>query len=105
MPSDASTLPALLLLHPQDNVFVARRALRAEELIAIDGGECRIPSAVPLGHKVARHTLAPGVRIVKYGAAIGSATHPIKAGEHVHMHNMKSDYLPSHTREFSRPEA
>jgi len=31
--------------------------------------------------------------------AIGSATRDIAVGEHVHLHNMKSDYLPTYTRE------
>jgi len=30
---------------------------------------------------------------------IGSATRAIKAGEHVHLHNMKSDYIPTYTLE------
>jgi (2R)-sulfolactate sulfo-lyase subunit alpha len=104
MPADTAMLPPLLLLHPEDNVFVARRTLRADELVAIDGHQLRVPNVIPLGHKIARYALPPGTRIVKYGAAIGSATQAIHTGEHVHMHNMKSDYLPSHTRESSRRE-
>lgn len=92
-------LSPLLLLHPDDNVFVARRTVIPEEAIAIDGREFRVSTTIPLGHKVARIALSPGTRIMKYGAAIGSATCHIAAGEHVHLHNMKSDYLPSHTRE------
>ena len=33
---------------------------------------------------------------MKYGAPIGSATAAIAAGEHVHVHNMKSDYTPTY---------
>ena len=94
-----SALPALLLLHPSDNVFVARRALLEGETIVVDGQEITISQAVPLGHKVARWALAPGAAVLKYGAAIGSTTRPVLPGEHVHLHNMKSDYLPSHTRQ------
>ena len=36
---------------------------------------------------------------MKYGVSIGSALQGIHPGEHVHLHNMKSDYLPPHTRE------
>ena len=100
-----TSVPALLLLHPEDNIFVARRSLDADETIAVDDRVVRIAAAVPLGHKVARFALAPGTRIVKYGAAIGSATGHIQAGEHVHLHNMKSDYLPSHTRDTLSREA
>ena len=42
--------------------------------------------------------LAPGDKIVKYGAPIGSTTCAIAAGEHVHTHNLRSDYLPTFAR-------
>lgn len=98
MPPNKSLCP-LLLLHPEDNIFVACRSLDADEVITVDDRLLKIEVPIPLGHKVARFALSPGTRIVKYGASIGSATHPIQAGDHVHLHNMKSDYLPSHTRE------
>jgi hypothetical protein len=95
---DAHSSP-LLLLHPDDNVFVARRSVEPQEVISIDGSDFRVRTAVPLGHKVARVALAPGALVLKHGAPIGSTTCHVDAGEHVHLHNMKSDYLPSHTRE------
>jgi hypothetical protein len=54
---------------------------------------------VKLGDKVAARDLAAGEIIRKYGVPIGSATRAIEAGEHVHLHNMKSDYLPTYTLE------
>ena len=48
---------------------------------------------VPIGHKIALKAIAPGQKIVKFGVPVGSATQPIAAGAHVHMHNVKSDYL------------
>jgi hypothetical protein len=95
----SESLPPLLLLHPEDNIFVARRSLQANESITVDDRLIKIATPISLGHKVARFTLAPGTRIVKYGAAIGSATQRIEVGDHVHLHNMKSDYLASHTRD------
>ncbi|MGY1602119.1 UxaA family hydrolase [Geodermatophilus sp. SYSU D00815] len=47
--------------------------------------------AVPLGHKVALRDLAAGERVVKYGISIGRATRDIRAGEHVHVHNVKGE--------------
>jgi (2R)-sulfolactate sulfo-lyase subunit alpha len=44
---------------------------------------------VPLGHKVALRDLAAGEQVVKYGIAIGRATTDIRAGQHVHVHNVK----------------
>ena len=46
---------------------------------------------VPLGHKVALRPLASGEQVIKYGIAIGRATRDIRAGEHVHVHNVKGE--------------
>ncbi len=43
------------------------------------------------GHKYARRDIAVGENIIKYGAPIGHATAPIKKGEHVHTHNVKTN--------------
>jgi len=93
------TVSALLLLHPDDNSLVARRSLEAGEEVVIDGETIRMPQAVALGHKVARRALQPGTAILKYGAPIGSTTQPVTKGEHLHLHNLKSDYIASHTRQ------
>ena len=45
---------------------------------------------VPIGHKVALTDLAVGDTIVKYGEDIGRVVEPIKKGEHVHVHNIKT---------------
>ncbi len=52
-----------------------------------------------MGHKVAVAAIAPGEKVYKYGCPIGSATCPIEVGRHVHVHNLKSDYFPTFTRE------
>ncbi len=43
------------------------------------------------GHKYARQDLQVGDLIIKYGNPIGHATAPIRKGEHVHTHNMKTN--------------
>ena len=43
------------------------------------------------GHKYARQYLQVGDLIIKYGNPIGHATAPIRKGEHVHTHNMKTN--------------
>tara|TARA_B100001121_G_scaffold233340_1_gene206816 strand:+ start:27 stop:215 length:189 start_codon:yes stop_codon:yes gene_type:complete len=45
---------------------------------------------VPLGHKVALADLNEGDTIIKYGHDIGKVVKPIKKGEHVHVHNVKT---------------
>jgi (2R)-sulfolactate sulfo-lyase subunit alpha len=50
-----------------------------------------VVDTVPLGHKVALRPLASGEQVNKYGIAIGRATRDIRAGEHVHVHNVKGE--------------
>ncbi len=87
-----------VLLHQEDNILVSCRDLAPGEALQIDRQAVVLTQLVPLGHKIARRPLAPGEKIFKYGAPIGTALADIAIGEHVHLHNMKSDYIPSHTR-------
>ena len=101
MIDDSSRLPPQLLLHPDDNIVVARRDIAAGERVELDGESFTIPAAVELGHKLARRVIAAESRVLKYGAPIGSMRVNVSRGEHVHLHNLKSDYIPSTTREES----
>jgi altronate dehydratase small subunit len=91
--------PRLLRLHPSDNVLTVIAALAAGDEIAIGEAKARVPVALAIGHKVAAEAIPAGAKIVKYGAPIGSAMRNIAAGEHVHTHNLQSDYLPTFLRE------
>jgi SAF domain-containing protein len=95
----SSPVSPLLLLHPQDNSLVARRSLQAGEEVIIDGETVHMPQAIALGHKVARRALPAGTEVLKYGAPIGSTTQAVAKGEHLHLQNLKSDYIASHTRQ------
>jgi altronate dehydratase len=48
---------------------------------------------IPFGHKVAISHIRMGEPIIKYGEIIGSAKTDIKAGDWVHIHNVRDDYL------------
>lgn len=100
----------LLRLHPADNVLTVISTLEAGEHFRLGDAEVTVASRLPLGHKIAAHAISAGEKIVKYGAPIGSAMRAIAAGEHVHTHNLKSDYLPTFLREdqgryFAQPHA
>ena len=88
-----------LLLHPNDNVLVCRAHAFAGQGITIDGETVTLPSDVEVGHKIARRPLRAGDKVIKYGAPIGSMTADVATAAHIHMHNMQSDYIASHTRE------
>ncbi len=97
--------PRLLLLNPRDNVLVAGARLRAGETVSFEGWSVVLPADIPLGHKLARRAIAPGEKIMKYDAPIGSATAAIGAGEHAHVHNIRSDYTPTYHLEDVRKES
>jgi altronate dehydratase small subunit len=91
------TSPFLIQLGPADNVLIVARSLGKGESFQIGGKAFANAAALGLGHKLAARDIRAGERIVKYGAPIGSATQDIPQGRHVHLHNMKSDYLPTFT--------
>lgn len=89
---------AFLLLDPADNILVCTRSVAAGEAITIDGVSVTLSQPIELGHKIARHTLAAGERVLRYGVSIGTIARDAAMGEHVHSHNLKSDYIPAHDR-------
>ncbi len=96
--SSKQDAPALLRLSPRDNILVAARSLTAGSTIEIEGREYRLEGDVGLGHKIAARPIPAGDRIMKCHVPIGSATRDIATGEHIHLHNMRSDYLPTFVR-------
>lgn len=95
---ESPAINQLILLHPDDNVLICVAPISAGDVLPISGGTIPACEGVTVGHKVARVTLSPGDKVIKYGAPIGSMTAAAETGEWVHMHNMKSDYIASHTR-------
>mgnify|MGYP001767174179 FL=1 len=45
---------------------------------------------IPIGHKLALKDMAVGDTVYKYGIDIGKVVAPIRAGEHAHVHNIKT---------------
>ena len=50
----------------------------------------KVLNDIPIGHKVAMKDMAVGDTVIKYGIDIGKVVAPIKAGEHLHVHNVKT---------------
>jgi altronate dehydratase small subunit len=46
---------------------------------------------IPYGHKIALVDIPKGAQVTKYALSIGSALTDIKAGDHVHIHNVESN--------------
>ncbi|WP_228489186.1 UxaA family hydrolase [Raineyella fluvialis] len=89
------TSHALHLLDHTDTVAVAVRDLAAGETIETTPGHTlTVLDDVPRGHKVALADVAVGRQVRKYAHVIGRATQDIRAGEHVHSHNLAfSDHV------------
>jgi (2R)-sulfolactate sulfo-lyase subunit alpha len=50
----------------------------------------KVLNDIPIGHKVALKPLDSGATVTKYGVDIGRTIAPIKAGEYLHVHNVKT---------------
>lgn len=86
----------VFVIDREDNVGTAvGEPIQAGETVGTDG---RITDKtvlaradIPYGHKIALADIARGAPVIKYGLSIGSATADIKAGDHVHIHNVESN--------------
>jgi (2R)-sulfolactate sulfo-lyase subunit alpha len=45
---------------------------------------------IPIGHKIALKDMKSGDTVVKYGIDMGRVVEPISAGQHAHVHNIKT---------------
>jgi altronate hydrolase len=78
-------------LRPEDNIAVASRNLAAGTALRMTDREIQLSGRIGMGHKFAVQDIARGEAIHKYGQIIGFAGEPIRAGEHVHVHNVRAD--------------
>lgn len=77
---------------PGDNVAVALRDLDGTVRVrqGRDIASIALAEPIPLGHKFALSDLAEGSEVRKHGAPIGRLTRLVSTGEHIHVHNLKS---------------
>jgi altronate hydrolase len=86
--SAATEQNAIILLHSEDNVAVARVPLSAGQSIEAQSAVLTVVNAIPAGHKVALERIQAGQPVRRYGETIGIASAVIEPGEHVHEHNL-----------------
>jgi altronate dehydratase len=79
-----------ILLSEKDNVAVASIPLKNGDKIKIKNSTIEIVEDIDFGHKIAMKDIKKGDEVIKYGEVIGIAKQSIKAGELVHIHNLKS---------------
>lgn len=89
---------AFVRLDPLDNIVVCVRPIKLGQEINLGGSLIAMQRDINVGHKLCVSPIAIGGKIIKHGVSIGSAIGTIKIGDHVHTHNMKSDYISSNVR-------
>lgn len=78
-------------INSRDNVVVVLTDLNKNEIIFVDDIEVKLQEDIKMGHKIAISTILAGENVIKYGYPIGHAFKDIKCGEHVHVHNTKTN--------------
>ena len=87
-----------IIINPLDNVAVA---LCDIEKHGIYEG-VTLAEDIVKGHKFALRNIKAGENIIKYGSPIARAVKDIKAGEHVHTHNVRTNLSESLQYTYSR---
>jgi altronate dehydratase len=98
--SSSSGRPPVLLLDANDTTAIALTPLQPGTAVEIRRGKETIrvvaEALIPFGHKMAVAPMAAGEPVMKYGEVIGFATTAIRPGQHVHVHNVRSDRAGAH---------
>lgn len=80
-----------LVLDPKDSVaVVVDQVMSGETVVLSNGQSLKALNNVPFAHKIAIIPIASREKVFKYGEVIGEATVDIAAGQHVHVHNIRS---------------
>jgi altronate dehydratase small subunit len=84
----------IIVMNIKDNVATCLSDLKVGEVLDITVETSRkkiaLKEDIPFGHKFALTSIKSGQEIIKYGEVIGVASRAIKAGQHVHVHNIES---------------
>ena len=81
----------MIRIHEKDNVAIALEPIKKGTIVETNGIRIEAVEDIGVGHKMAICDIAIGEDIIKYGAPIGHAIQPIKAGNLVHVHNIATN--------------
>ena len=83
-----------VLLRSEDDVAVAKAELPAGTILEDGGTRIEVRQDIKPGHKVARHAVATGAPVRRYGQVIGFATRPsgglLSARAHAHLRRLQA---------------
>jgi altronate hydrolase len=83
-------MTAGLKIHDTDHVATLLEDAAAGARVMVSGMPLAAHADIPKGHKIALADREPGDEVIKFGFAIGRARVPIRAGDHVHSHNLQT---------------
>ena len=85
----AALTDVAIVLHPQDDVAIAKKEIKAGTVLEeAGGGQIEARADIRPGHKIARRARGAGETVRRYGQVIGFATEAIAVGDHVHTQNL-----------------
>ncbi|MBL4964574.1 UxaA family hydrolase [Bacillus halotolerans] len=84
-------MKSFIKIHRQDNVLLALRDIQKGERLNVDGTSIEVKDNMKRGHKIALQHIKENDSIIKYGFPIGHALKDICIGEHIHVHNTKTN--------------
>lgn len=82
---------AILVIHERDNVAVTISDIKKGEKVTYGALELTALEDIDKGHKIALRDIEAGENVIKYGFAIGKTNTPVKAGQWLHTHNVKTN--------------
>jgi len=74
--------------HAADTVAIALEPLLRNSSVTVGSYRLNLVDNIQIGHKFALIDHEPGQAVIRYGEQIGLTTRSIRAGEHVHSHNL-----------------
>jgi altronate hydrolase len=86
---------SIIQLNALDDIAIALHDLPMGAVVAFSDRSIAVLNPVPSGHKLALVDIEKGQPVRRYGQVIGFARQDIRAGEHVHVHNLGVDALDS----------
>ncbi|MDR3099253.1 MAG: altronate dehydratase family protein [Paraburkholderia sp.] len=85
-PAGTTRHARVIRLNPADDVVISLDQLVSGTTLDEEG--IIVSGLIPPGHKIATRDIATGEPVHRYGQIIGFASQPIRAGQHVHTHNL-----------------
>lgn len=90
-----------LQINENDNIILALRDLKRDEIININGENIQLKEDVNRGHKIALKEIRENEHVIKYGFPIGHAVKTVAPGEWVHSHNAKTNLSGTQEYQYS----